>query len=538
MGKRFSILLLCPLMPSPPMQRSPVPLPRNLREALIGNRAATAQILRQDFRKFISAGWSFAEPAAPFIPNFHVDAVADHLAAVSRRQIRRLVINIPPGHAKSLLAAVLWPAWVWTWDPTWRALFASYAASLATRDSVKCRNVIDSDWYRQLFVHDPLHNEAERWKLRDDQNAKDFFENSASGFRMALGVGGKATGYRGNCVLVDDAMNVTDAPSKATRDFTRDWWFTTMSTRVNDPARDCFVIMGQRVHEEDLAGYALERKDYELLCLPSEFDKKRVFTTSLGIVDKRTEDGELLFPQLFTKEVLAQAKTDLGSDGYAGQHLQSPVAPGGGLFKRIWWKFWRWDKDQPTTTSRPKGCNEKPTRILESAGRWDSCVMSVDCSFKDVEHSKSGRPDYVVITVWGCKGADRFLLYRWREQSGLTKTCAAIREAAQLFPKAFRKLVEDKANGSAVIETLEHEISGIVACNPEGGKEARANACAPQVESGNVYLPEGAPWLEEFIGEFASFPKGKNDDQVDSTTQALIDRMPGKHTRLHMLVTS
>jgi predicted phage terminase large subunit-like protein len=501
-------------------------------------RAAKAHRLRGNFRKFTEEFWSVAEPAAPFIPNWHVDAVCEHLAAVAKGQIHRLVINVPPGTAKSLLAAVLWPAWVWTWNPAYRALFASYAASLATRDSIRCRSVIESDRYRALFVHDPLRGEVERWSLKADQNTTTHFENSASGFRMALGVGGKATGYRGNCVLVDDAINVTDAPSKAVRDSTRDWWFTTMSSRVNDLARDSFVIIGQRVHEEDLSGLALERGGYEHLCLPSEYDPKRTCKTSLGDPDKRRESGELLFPKLFPKEVLDQARIDLGTDGYAGQHDQLPTPPGGGLFKRQWWKFWQWDDSPPSSVQRPKGCSERQTRILQRVGfKWDSCVMSVDCTFKDADHAKSGKPDWVVLLVVGCSGADRFVLYRWRAQAGLKATCDAIREASRLFPGAFRKLVEDKANGSAVIETLEHEIQGIVPVDPEGGKEARANACAPQVEAGNVYLPSGASWLEEFVGECASFPKGKNDDQVDALTQALIDRMQGRGNRLKMLVS-
>lgn len=502
-------------------------------------RAANAEILRRSLRRFTEQAWSIAEPATPFIPNFHVDAVCDHLEAVARGQIRRLVINIPPGHAKSLLAAVLWPAWVWTWWPEWRALFSAYAASLAVRDSVRCRTVMDSDWYRGHFCVDPLKGEEERWRLKDDQNAKDFYENTRSGFRMALGVGGKGTGYRGNCVLVDDAINVSEASSKATRDSTRDWWFVQMSSRVNDLSRDSFVVMGQRVHEEDLAGACLETGSYELLMLPSEYDPKRVSVTSLGQPDKREQENQLLFPQLFPEKVLAQAKIDLGTDGYAGQHLQSPVLPGGSTFKRAWWRFWRFDKDLPTSTARPKGCSERPTRVIEKHlnFRWDSCVMSVDSTFKDVDHSKTGKPDWVVLTVWGCLNADRFLLYRARGQWGLSKTCEEIRAASALFPHAVRKLIEDKANGSSVIETLEHELQGIIAVNPEGGKEARANAVAPQVEAGNVYLPEGAAWLEEFVGECALFPKGKNDDQVDSMTQALVDRMQGRGNRLRMLVS-
>jgi predicted phage terminase large subunit-like protein len=511
-------------------------LPRTIQEQERSELALRAIQCRKRFSEFVADFWNVAEPAAPYIETWHVGAVCEHLEAVARGQIRRLVINIPPGHAKSLLASVLFPAWVWTWAPEWRALFASYAQSLAVRDSVRCRTVIESERYRSMFAGEPLTGK-ELWRLKDDQNAKDFYENTRSGFRMALGVGGKGTGYRGNLVLVDDALNVSDATSKAIRETTRDWWFQTMSSRVNDLSRDSFVVMGQRVHEEDLAGECIAR-GYEVLRLPSEFQKSMVRETSLGQPDKRTVEGELLFPRLFSKDVLQQAKTDLGSDGYAGQHDQNPTPPGGGTFKREWWRFWRRADIPPSTTPRPKGCTDQPTRLINPGQQWDWIRMSVDATFKDAAHSKSGNVDWVVITVWAGLQADRFLLWRWREQAGLKRTCDGIREAMDAFPRIRQVLVEDKANGPAVIEALEHEIAGIKPISPAGGKEARAAACAPQIESGNVYLPEGEPWLEEWIGEFANFPRGRHDDQVDSCTQLLVECSTARAgSRTHMLVS-
>ncbi len=502
-------------------------LPKTIEQLQQHRLALDAELSRRSFKRFIVEAWSILEPQMPFRENWHVDAIAQHLEAVARGQISRLVINIPPGHAKSMLAAVLWPAWIWTWIPSFRGLFSSYSGDLAIRDSVKCRSVVESQWYQERFCQD--------WRLSSDQNVKGFFQNTQTGFRLSLSVGGKTTGFRGRLCLVDDPLNATDAPSKLARDAAINWWDQGMSTRL-DPG-GALVIIQQRLHEDDLAGHALAQGGYEHLMLPSEYDPKRATVTSLGTPDPRKESGELLFPTMFTEEVLKEAKIRLGSDGYAGQHDQLPTPPGGGMFKKKWWRFWRWKEDAPFGGERPKGCNEYPTKLIQKlAWKWDSVVMSVDCTFKSVEASKGKDPDYVVITVWGCKDADRFLLYRFRKRVGFGDTCDAIREASREFPNAYRKLVEDKANGSAVIETLQGEISGIIAVDPEGGKEARANAVAPQVESGNVYLPESAPWLDEWVGEFASFPRGKHDDQVDSMTQALIDRMQGKANRLKMLV--
>lgn len=512
-------------------EHAQLPLPRNkaeLEQLLI---ITNGELCRKSFREFVKQAWPIVEPGTPYIDNWHVHAICDHLEAVAKGQIRKLIINIPPGHMKSLLGCVFWPAWVWTWKPNYRGLFCSYADTLAIRDSVRCRMIVESPWYINHF------RKYASWTLDSDQNTKGYFRNSKTGERLSLSVGGKGTGFRGNVVLVDDPINATDAPSKLVRDSTIQWWDLTMSSRVNDPSKDAFVIIQQRLHEDDLAGHCLEQGGYEHLCLPSEFDSKRRKTTIIGFTDKRKQDGELLFPQLFTAEVLKEAKLRLGGDGYAGQHDQLPTPPGGGLFKRHWWRFWRWKEDAPTLRKRPSGTSEAQTKIIErNQWKWDSCVMSVDCTFKSMDASKGRHVDYVVITIWGCKGADRFLLYRFRRQCGFKENCDAIRTAYLEFPGAFRKLVEDKANGPAIIETLKSEIPGIIPINPEGGKEARANAIAPQVESGNVYLPEDAPWLDEWISEFAAFPRGKHDDQVDSCSQALIDRMHGKGNRLQMLV--
>ncbi len=145
-------------------------------------------------------------------------------------------------------------------------------------------------------------------------------------------------------------------------------------------------------------------------------------------------------------------------------------------------------------------------------------VLSLDASFKDTDGT-----DFVVFQVWGCNKADRFLLDQSRARRSFTSTLTEFRRLVAKWPMARKKIVEDKANGSAIIDTLQSEIAGIVAVNPEGGKEARAAAIQPQVESGNVYLPDGAPWLEEFVAEFTSFPNGKHDDQVDALSQALLE---------------
>ena len=471
-----------------------------------------AERAKRSLARFIREAWNVVEPGTPLAWNWHIDAVAEHLEAVTRGQIRKLLINIPPGHMKSLLVSVFWPAWEWLQKPEKRGIFSSYASDLSVRDSVRCRSVIESQWFRQSFEPD--------WELAGDQNVKSFFVNTKMGFRISLSVTGKGTGFRGDCVTVDDPLNAADAYSKAARDSAIFWWDKTMSSRLNDMRTGSKVIVMQRLHEEDLSGHVLALGGYEHLCLPSEFDPSRRCVTSLGVIDKREAEGEALFPEMFPFEVLKQARVDLGTDGFSGQHQQEPVSAEGGMFHRDWWRFWS-DGGQRVRrdgnlVARPRGCSDLPPRPLPE--KFDRVVLSLDATFKDAKAS-----DFVCLTKWGFLGADRFLLRRIKERLDFVKTKHLMIVESAIEPIAEKKLVEDKANGPAIISELKSKIPGLVAIEPKGSKEARAYSVQPEVEAGNVYLPDGADWLEDYVGELATFPLSKNDDQVDSTSQALIE---------------
>lgn len=437
------------------------------------------------------------EPATPFTPGWHIDAICEHLEAVTSGEIRNLVINMPPRHMKSLAVSVFWPAWVWITKPHMRWIFASYAQALATRDSLKCRHIIQSPWYRERWGH--------IYQLSDEQNAKMRFENDQRGYRLATSVGGVTTGEGGDILTIDDPHNVLQAESEAIRQSVLDWWDMAMSTRGNDPATVARVIVMQRVHEQDLTGHMFEQGGYEHLCLPAEYEGKiwvkgsplnaTEGKTSIGWEDPRTEPGELLWPARFGDTELTELKARLGSYGASAQLQQRPSPAGGGLIKRDWWQFYA---ALPDT--------------------FDAVAASWDCAFKDLDDS-----DYVVGQVWGKLGARRYLLDQVRGRMGFPATVTAVQALSAKWPQAHLKLIEDKANGTAVIQTLQTKIPGIVAINPEGGKVARAHAISPQIEAGNVYLPEPslAPWVSDFLEECAAFPMGAHDDQVDAMTQML-----------------
>lgn len=415
---------------------------------------------------------------------------------------------------KSLQVAVLWPTWAWTWQPQLRWLFSSYAEKLAIRDSVKSRRLINSPWYQARWGH--------MFRLTGDQNEKMRFENSKTGYRIATSVGGSATGEGGDVVVVDDPHKTQEAESETIRGGVLQWWDETMSTRLNDPKTGAKVIVMQRVHEEDLTGHVLEKmgqggESYEHLCLPAEYEPK-VYATSIGFSDPRTEYGELLWSERFDRSAIENLKITLGSRAAAGQLQQRPAPAEGDIFKKAWWRFWL-----------PQGVTAPPVRVKLPDGSMFEClqralpdlseqIQSWDMTFSDTKTSA-----FVCGQAWGRSGADKFLLDQIRDRLDFPGTIKAFKRLTALWPRAGVKLVENKANGPAVIQSLRSKISGIIAVNPRGDKVARAHAVTPQVEAGNVYLPHPAiaPWVNELIEEAAAFPNSAYKDQVDTLTQAL-----------------
>lgn len=469
---------------------------------------------------FIQVAWPIVEPAAQLVWNWHIDALCDHLQAVTEGEIRNLLVNIPPGSMKSLVVSVFWPAWVWIRKPSWRVNCWTYADDLSVRDSIKCRSVVRSDWYQRTFVRGA-------WKLSDDQDRKDYFQNTRFGFRTALTVGGASTGFRGDAILIDDPLNAKDADSKAKRQAVLTAYDQGIGNRLNDLATGTRVVIMQRLHAEDLSGHLLRQGGWEHLCLPSEFEPKRRCVTHVRragervkfFEDPRRGAGDLLFEERFPREVLGEEKRRMGSQGYAGQHQQAPAPPEGIIFKRAW--FRRWHRAGEFV---PVGVE---SRLLPE--RFDEMLISVDASFKDTDGS-----DNVAMGVWGRVGIDKFLVTQVCRRMDFPETLKTLVDLMNAYPRARPKLIEDKANGPAVISVLKKEVSGIVAVNPEGGKESRAHAVSPQVEAGEVYVPLHADWVNDYLEEMATFPKALHDDQVDQTTQALL-RFAGRRSSLGTL---
>lgn len=480
----------------------------------------------ESFRFFVEQAWHVLEPATPFVPGLHVDAICEHLQAVSQNQIRDLMINVPPGHAKSLLAAVFWPAWVWGpfGHPESRWLTASYKQDLAIRDSTKCRTLIGSEWYQR------------RWPIQFDsrQDAKERYQNLATGVRVITSVG-VGTGERGDYILVDDPTSREQAESDIERKRANDWWSETMYNRVNNLATGHHIVIQQRLHQDDLTGSLLSKSHYVHLMLPQEYEPERACATQIGWKDPRTKAGELLWPARFGPQQVIDLKRELGSYAYSGQYQQRPAPATGGIFKRWWFGFWKPKyMDLKPVEIRLLDGQIRKSRLIDLPDEFDELCQSWDTAFRILNTA-----DFVAGGVWGAKGPKRFLLEQRHGRMEFPDICEAIKLFGKRYPKIRATYIEDAANGSAIISTLRSTVSGIIAVKPEGGKVARAHAVSPAVEAGDVYLPHPAvaPWVNDFIEECAVFPNGTHDDQVDQMTQALLKMknrttMPTQPTRI------
>jgi hypothetical protein len=465
--------------------------------------ALEKKVLEADFKLFVRDAWQHID-GDEFLPNWHIDAICEHLQKVYEGKCKRLLINMPPGMAKSLLVSVLYNAWVWTTKPEHKFLSTSYSLDLSQRDSRKLRQLVLSDWYQA------------RWpiRLKADQNEKVNFENVSGGSRVAKPFN-SLTGARGNTVIVDDPHSVHLAWSDTERGATVQTFKAAVPTRLHNPKRDSIIVVMQRLHEEDVSGFILDHPElgYTHLCIPMQFEGDKE-PNLLGYIDPRNEEGELLFPDLIDDQKVAELRASLGPTDYAGQHQQRPTPRENGeidvsLFKRF-------DlRDAEGKQGWPRGCNYYMTS--------DHAVS---------QHSKS---DFNVFRVWAIDHRrNLWLVDSFRKQCSLQealgvtsidgKTAIADRGALAMIrkwkPLAF--FPEADNNFKAVegfFRTAMRDTATFVKIDPVTphgkNKIAKAQGYVNQAHQGRVHIPKTA-WGDLALAEYASFPNGKHDDQVDA----------------------
>lgn len=417
-----------------------------------------------------------------------IHAIAWHLEQVRQGKIRRLIINLPPRHLKSVIASVAFPAFLLGHEPSRRIISVSYGNDLSEMMARQTRQVMRSSWYREIFPET---------RISPDKNAVADFTTTRGGNRLATSTGGTLTGRGGGTIIIDDPLKADDALSVAKRKSAADWFDNTLYTRLDDKRTDAIIIVMQRLHQEDLVGHVLAKgDDWTVLSLPSiaEIDD------SVQIGPNRhhfRRVGDLLQPEREPLSVLDDLKRTIGTFSFSAQYQQAPIPEDGEIFKWSWFQFY---DEEP---ARAGG------RIIQS---WDTA-------------SKSGElNDFSVCTTWLVRDERYYLLDVLRKRMGFPELRQAVIAQARHW-QAKIVLIEDKASGMSLIQDLKQPGSRgtlyPIAIEPEGDKVTRASHQSVAAEAGQIFLPRAAPWLADFRNEVAQFPNGSFDDQVDSMTQFL-----------------
>ena len=491
--------------------------------------------------EFIKQAWSILEPGTPYVHGWHIDFMAAHLEAITDgleingMAYNRLLINVPPGHMKSMLVNVFWPAWEWGPRnmPHLRYICAAHKVeNLSARDSRKMRDLILSDWYQSRW--------GDRVSLAKDQNEKLNFQNKAKGFRIATAIT-SLTGIRGDRVIIDDPHSVDSANSEVQRDTEVTTFLEAIPTRLNDPAKSAIVVIMQRLHQEDVSGVILDKQlGYDHVMLAMEYDPTRNFQTMLGYEDPRQEQDELLFPERFPRHVVDRDKKTLGPFAVAGQFQQQPAPRGGGIIKRDYWIKWEEDRypgfdyimaavDTAYTTK-----TENDYSAMTVWGVWTGNPYAVATKVLQRDGTLVDASRNVDLRVYDEQRPRLMLMYAWQDRLQLNDLVNKIAKTCNDW-RVDKVLVESKASGMSVAQEIQrlygHEPWGVQISNPGAfDKVARLTSVEPVFADGMIYAPDRR-WADLVIDQCEIFPKGKHDDLVDTVSMAV------KHLRdLGMLV--
>lgn len=466
--------------------------------------AVEAELLRRDFREYIRAAWPIVEPKT-FTPGWHIDAIAEHLVWLAFGEINQLMINIAPRHSKSLISSVLFPTWIWTQPDLagMQLLSASYDMDLSIRDTMKSRRLIQSNWYQERF--------GDVFQFNIDENAKSRYSNDRGGYRIATSTSG-GTGEGGDLTSIDDPHNLKEIYSDAKRQGVIDWYKDVFKSRQNDPNNPKRLIIMQRGHDADLAGYLWEneKEDWEWLILPMHYDHARKSQTYIDgkkvFKDPRKKEGELLCPERMDEKAVASMKRTMTKRDYSAQYEQDPEAGGGLILKRKDWR--KWPHDQPP-------------RVLELV------------SFYDTAFGEKQEADYSARTTWGVfefseTGDERhmephiILLNSWWDQVSYPDLKKQVKDTNKKFNEDYL-VIEAKASGLDLINDLRRASARypIKAFKVRQDKVSRAHMASHALEKGNVWYLDREK-NNKVISLCAKFPAVDIKDPVDTVTMALI----------------
>jgi len=416
----------------------------------------------------------------------------DFLVKVERGESPRLILTLPPRHGKSQLVSKHFPSFCFGVDPDISFISCSYGDDLSKRVNKDVQRIMDNPIYHKIFPKTSLSKKRNAGGYNMAMRTTSLFEIPGyNGSFRSTGVGGGITGMGCDILSIDDPFkDRKSADSPTIRESVWDWYTSTAYTRLS-PGGGVLVTV-TRWHEDDLVGRLLDAMKqeggdrWEIINYPAIAEHD----------EPHRKKGEALHPGRYPLEMLLRIKHNIGSYDWGSLYQQHPTPRGGGVFKAKWIRHW---------TECPKV--------------FDRVIQSWDFTFKDSENS-----DNVSGQVWGQLGSNFYLLDNDTDRMDFVSQVRAMQRMSSKWPDALEKIVEDKANGPAIISAIGSRIPGIVPYTPRGSKTARAYSVSPLFEAGNVYLPpmdEEHPWVKKYVDELLAFPNAEHDDQVDSTTQAL-----------------
>jgi len=458
-------------------------------------RPLVADRLAHDFARFVRRAWRVLQPNRKLRWSWHYDYLCEHLTMVKERKLLRVIVNVPPRTLKSTIVTIMYPVWVWLTEPSHRFMAASYSAELSTEHSLMRRKLLQTEWFQSLW--------GDKFQLSADCNQAAQFMNDRGGQMIATSVSGSPWGRGCDTAILDDPLSADQSLSDTERTKANRWIDNTFRSRLNDPATGAIILVMQRLHELDPTGFLLDQEPgiWTLIRIPleAEEDERWVFPLSGKVVERRR--GEILQPDRFTPAVVNEKRACRLV--FAAQYQQRPAPAEGNMIKYSEIRYYGGidPRTGQADEQLPKTFNFK--------------LISVDCAFKDTATS-----DFVAICVIGIKGRKRFLLNVVNEHLDAAGTEAEIRRQRDMHGPICAVLVEDRANGPAVIQRLKFNVPGVIAINPQGGKTARMFAVAPEWQAGDWLVDRRAAWTEPFIEQITTFPKARNDDMCDAMSQA------------------
>jgi predicted phage terminase large subunit-like protein len=443
-------------------------------------------VMLNDLASFAKRAIAEIMPGLELEWNWHLDYIAYRLTQLADGKISRLLICVPPRSLKSLLCSVVYPAWLLARNDAERLLCISYAQPLAEDFARQCRQLMTSPFYCSTF----------ETRLSPDRRAVEQFETTGGGGRITTSVHGTVTGRGGSFIILDDIMKPEEALSEVGRKSTLDWMRETLVSRPNSKRDQRLLVIMQRLHEDDVAGYLMAQGGWETLVLPAIAvePEEHHFEIAGNPVIVRRAPGEPLHPYRESVETLEQLRRDMGNLTFSAQYQQNPLPTEGNLVKRSWFGVYQ------------------PTDLL-GMERW---IQSWDTGSKTASSH-----DFSVCTTWGLKAGNIYLIDVWRGKLEMPELCRKVIELSDKFSPE-RVLIEDKGSGTALMQALRalyfYKATPYV---PKDDKIVRLGGVTPTIEGGHVHLPQSASWLDDYLHELCGFPGTKHDDQVDSTSQAL-----------------